>query len=219
MALKFYWGSGSTNCWRVMLALEFKGIEYESKLLEFSKGEHKSPEVMALNFRGKLPAIKDGDFALYESVAIIKYLDEKYPGTRLFGNSPEESAHIMRVISEVIYYCDAPFGNLILPVFFEQVEEKKQQMEEAATALQSELQYFEKLIGNRSWLVGDAFSAADCVAYPEFKFLHRMQKNPVVNQLVPFENIASDFPNMHRWMQAVEALPGYEKAYPPHWKK
>jgi len=39
MAIKLYWGSGSPFAWRVMLTLEVKGLAYESKLLEFSKGE------------------------------------------------------------------------------------------------------------------------------------------------------------------------------------
>ena len=60
MALELYWGSGSPFAWRVMLSLEVKRLSYESKLLEFSKGEHKSAGFLKLNPRGKVPVLKDG---------------------------------------------------------------------------------------------------------------------------------------------------------------
>ena len=60
MAIELYWGSGSPFAWRVMLALEVKGLAYQSKLLEFSKGEHKTPAYLKLNRRGKFPTLKDG---------------------------------------------------------------------------------------------------------------------------------------------------------------
>ena len=71
MAIELYWGSGSPFVWRVMLTLEVKGLGYESKLLEFSKGEHKTTAYFQLNPRGKVPTLKDGDFAVYESIAIM----------------------------------------------------------------------------------------------------------------------------------------------------
>ena len=49
MAIELYWGSGSPFAWRVMLTLEVKGLAYESKLLEFSKGEHKAPAPVGAN--------------------------------------------------------------------------------------------------------------------------------------------------------------------------
>ena len=67
MAIELYWGSGSPFAWRVMLTLEVKISTYESKLFEFSKGEHKTPGYLRLNPRGKVPTLKDGDFVVYES--------------------------------------------------------------------------------------------------------------------------------------------------------
>ena len=59
MSLELYWGSGSPFAWRVMLTLELKRLPYESKLLEFSKGDHKSAEYLKLNPRGKVPIGND----------------------------------------------------------------------------------------------------------------------------------------------------------------
>jgi len=104
MAIELYWGSGSPFAWRVMLTLEVKGLEYESKLLEFSKGDHKTPAYLKLNPRGKVPTLKDGDFVLYESLAIMSYIDRKYPDPPLFGKTPEETGLIWRWLAECESY-------------------------------------------------------------------------------------------------------------------
>ena len=77
MAIDFYWGSGSPPCWRVALALEFKGLKYNSHLLHFDRQEHKSPQMLVMNFRGRLPVLRDNDYVVFESLAILYYLDQK----------------------------------------------------------------------------------------------------------------------------------------------
>ena len=79
MAIDVYWGSGSPYAWRVLLALEYKGLQYNSHVLQFSKQEHKSPQMLALNPRGRVPVLKDGDYVCFESLAVLYYLDLKYP--------------------------------------------------------------------------------------------------------------------------------------------
>ena len=106
MAIDLYWGSGSPFSWRVLLALELKQLPYTSHLLQFSKQEHKSPQMLALNFRGRVPVLKDGDYVVFESLAVLFYLDRKYPDPPLFGRSPEEAGVIMRVICEYQAYTE-----------------------------------------------------------------------------------------------------------------
>ncbi len=103
MAIDVYWGSGSPYAWRVLLALEYKRLPYLSHLLQFSKQEHKSPQMLALNPRGRVPVLKDGDYVCFESLAILYYLDLKYPQPPIFGRTPEEAGTIMRVIDMVIF--------------------------------------------------------------------------------------------------------------------
>ena len=104
MALEYFWVSGSCNSWRVHLALELKRVPYEARLLAISKGEHKSPEYLAINPRGKVPAIRDGAFTLYESMAILLYLDRKYPEPPLFGRTPEEAGRVLRQALELVHH-------------------------------------------------------------------------------------------------------------------
>ena len=79
MSLTFFFGSGSPYAWKVWLALEHKGIPFVAKRLSFDNNDTKTPEFLAINPRGRVPAILDGDFPLWESSAIIEYLEERYP--------------------------------------------------------------------------------------------------------------------------------------------
>src|ERR1700678_3145502 len=100
MALTLYWGSGSPFSWRILLALEHKGLHYESQLLHFDNQEHQSRQILKMNPRGRVPVLKDGDYVVFESVAILYYLDVRYPQVPIFGASPEEGCVIMRVICD-----------------------------------------------------------------------------------------------------------------------
>ena len=58
--LEVFWGSGSQPSWRVLLALEVKGLPYKSHLISFSAGEHKTPEFLRMNPRHRVPVFIAG---------------------------------------------------------------------------------------------------------------------------------------------------------------
>src|ERR1700676_4633498 len=117
MALTLYWGSGSPFSWRVLLALEHKGLQYESQLLHFDKQEHQSPQMLKLNPRGRVPVLKDGDYVVFESGEILYYLEMKYRQRPILGHSPEEAGVIMRVICEFQSYAE-PYVQKITDAIF-----------------------------------------------------------------------------------------------------
>ena len=65
---------------------------YEGKLVQVSKGELKTPEFLAINPLGRAPALRDGDFTLHESLAIMAYLDRKHQVRRFSGAPPRKPA-------------------------------------------------------------------------------------------------------------------------------
>src|SRR5689334_16920917 len=106
--LTFYYGSGSPYAWRVWLALEHKQLAYELKTMSFTAGDLRTPEYLAVNPRHRVPAIVDDGFSLYESSAILEYLDEKYPGPRLFPADLRQRATARRLVREADeYFADA----------------------------------------------------------------------------------------------------------------
>ena len=138
MAIELYWGSGSPFAWRVMLTLEVKGLVYESKLLEFSKGEHKTPAYLQLNPRGKVPTLKDGGFVVYESLAMMSYLDRKYPTPPLFGASAEETGSIWQAISECESYFISAGDKVVRPLFFGKGLDNVEEIQQAAETIRRE---------------------------------------------------------------------------------
>src|SRR5436309_2204816 len=104
MAYELYWGSGGPYSWRVLLAFTIKGVPFESKLVQFSRGDHKTAEFLAMNPRGRVPVLKDGDRVIYESVAILSYIEALHPTPPLFGETAAQTAAIWQVVSEVDAY-------------------------------------------------------------------------------------------------------------------
>jgi glutathione S-transferase len=219
MALELYWGSGSPFAWRVMLTLEVKGLDYESKLLEFSKGENKSPEYLKLNPRGKVPTLKDGAFVVYESLAIMTYLDRKYPAPPLFGNSPEETGQIWRLISECESYLVSAGDKVVRPIFFGKGLDKVDEIQQAAQTIRQELTTVDEQLAHSNWLVGKQITAADIGVFPLVQLLLRAASKEAAQPLnLGLMPLGQSFPNVARWVERIEALPNYQRTYPPHWR-
>src|SRR5207249_7894645 len=108
MSITLYYGSGSPYAWRAQLALEHKALPYELKLLSFAAGDTRKPEFLALNPRHRVPVLVDGDFVLYESNAIVEYVDDAYPGrgAPLFPGDAKTRAVVRRLVFEVDNYLD-----------------------------------------------------------------------------------------------------------------
>lgn len=220
MALEVYWASGSPFAWRVLLTLEVKKARYVSNLLEFSKGQLKTPEYLALNPRGKIPTLKDGDFVLSESLAIMAYLDRKIPEPLLLGRSDQETGRIWSVILESSNYLEPVGQRVVAPIFFGRATEEADDVRAARPELHSELRNLEQKLARQQWLVTESLSAADIAVYPFIEVLLRAagkeEATPLDIGLLP---IAKTYPALAAWRDRIKALPGYDKTYPPHWRQ
>jgi glutathione S-transferase len=68
--------------------------------------------------------------------------------------------------------------------------------------------------------VGEHFSAADMVIFPAIQLLRRALNRPEARDLSSrFLPLETNYPALDRWIARVEALPGYERTYPPHWRE
>jgi glutathione S-transferase len=215
VALTLYYGSGSPYAWRAHLALEHKALPYELKVLSFSAGDTRKPEFIALNPRHQVPTLVDGDFVLYESNAIVEYLDEAYPGrgAALFPGDARTRALVRRLVLEVDNYYDKAAEPLLDQAFWKKPEERDlQKITEARKGVSDELVMFSNAM--RGDFLAGPLSAADFALYPLVAFLYRAQK-------VKLPDLDADgmlTPQLRSWRARVEALPYLEKTVPPHWK-
>jgi glutathione S-transferase len=219
MAIEIYWGSGSPYSWRVLLALEYKRLAYDSHLLQFSKQEHKSPQMLRMNPRGRVPVLKDGDYVVFESLACLLYLDRKYPEYPLFGASAEEAGTIMRVICEYQAYAEQYVTQIVSAVFLDQLDQQAEEVTRAMHIVGGEARTIEARLSKSDWLVGEQPSAADLTVFPGIMLLRRaMEKREAGDLRSRFLPMESTYPAIARWIGRMEQMPGYERSYPPHWR-
>jgi len=214
MALTFYYGSGSPFAWRVWLALEYKGLAYEQKIVSFSAGDLRTQEFIAINPRRKVPAIVDDGFALYESQAIVEYLDERFPqAPRLFAGDVRRRALIRRMVQEADQYFVVAMDPLLDHILFGPKEKWDESViADARARFGKEVARWEAIISG-DWLAGAEPTAADFTLYPHIALALRMEKKKAdldIRGLIG--------PRISAWMQRVEALPILGKTVPPHWK-
>jgi len=215
MAVDLYTGHGSPYGWRVWLALELKKVAHDVKILSFQAGDTRKPEFVALNPRHTVPTIVDDGHVLWESLAILEYLDERYDtGTKLYPGDAKNRARIRRLIQEMEGYLDKEGIDPITHEYFgkEGAAPDLERVEKAKKRLAEELAYFANEIRGK-YIAGDEPSAADLVLYPWYGYVKRIafrKPETRLTELVP--------PAMKAWAERIEAWPFFDKTFPAHWR-
>ena len=212
MALTFYCASGSPYAWRVWLALEHKGVSYALKMLSFDAGDLEKPEFAALNPRQRVPVLVDDGFALYESAAIVEYLEDKWPDKpRLFSADVRQRALERRMVREADAYFAPTEERLADAVLFTPAERKSEDRIAARIAdVNAELARWETTIAG-DHLAGP-ISAADFTLYPQAALALRVAGRAGRK---PADLVG---PKVGAWMRRMEAMPLTQKTWPPHWR-
>jgi maleylacetoacetate isomerase len=92
----------SSTSFRLRIALNWKGLAYESAYTSLPKMQHKEPGYVAMNPQGLVPALVSGDGKVYtQSMAMIEWLDERYPEPPLMPKDPDEKWYV-RAVSQIV---------------------------------------------------------------------------------------------------------------------
>jgi maleylacetoacetate isomerase len=109
--MKLYTYFRSSAAFRVRIALNLKGVEYEAVPIHLGRDEHRDDRYREVNPQGLVPAIEDNGVVLSQSLAIIEYLDTRYPEPQLLPEDPVERAHVQSLAQLIA--CDThPLNNL-----------------------------------------------------------------------------------------------------------
>ncbi|MFC3053004.1 maleylacetoacetate isomerase [Kordiimonas pumila] len=104
-----YWRSGTS--YRTRIALNLKGVAYETHPVDLRQGQHKQSAFLQLNPQGLVPALDTGTAILAQSPAIIEWLEEAYPEPALLPKNLQDRAYV-RAMAAVVG-CDVhPINNL-----------------------------------------------------------------------------------------------------------
>ena len=162
----------STFSRRVRMALLEKDIAHELIVVDMAAGAHKKPEYLALNPYGRVPVLEEDGFVLYESTAILRYLELVKSDPSLFPHAARERA----LVDMHMKLCDLEFtryaGAILFPKRFLPKERwDLATFEQTRLPLERHLMILARELDDRDYLVGDRFTAADVVYAPHLQFL------------------------------------------------
>lgn len=142
------------------------------------KGRHKEPEHLERNPFGTVPALEldDGSY-LVESLAIIQYLEDKFPDGMLISGTPEQKGHardVERIVDLRLAGPMGAYGHAVnSPLGYPKDEQKAAQLE---TAMAAPLDFLEQLLGDdRPLLLGEQVSIADCTLAASLQFVRYVE--------------------------------------------
>jgi maleylacetoacetate isomerase len=101
----------SSAAYRVRIALNVKGVDYEIVTVDLPGGEHRSADFRALNPQATIPTLDDDGILLWQSLAIIEYLDARFPSPRLIPQEPVARARV-QALAQLIACEIHPLNNL-----------------------------------------------------------------------------------------------------------
>jgi glutathione S-transferase len=159
--MRLYYSPGACSM-ASHIALEETGQPYEAIETLLSKDAQKTPEYLAINPRGKVPALVIDDEVLTENTAILTYIGGRFPQTGMLPENPLEQC---RVISQMAWFSNTPHVSqreIMRPYRFVSKEENYEDAK--ATGRRTywdNLQEIDELIGDRKWVMGDRYTMVD----------------------------------------------------------
>lgn len=176
--MKLYSYFRSSTAYRVRIALNLKGLPYETVPVNLLEGRHRGADYLALNPQGRVPLLVNGDFALTQSLAIIEYLDGIAPEPALVHGTGEHRAYIRQVALAIS--CDIhPVTNLNVLQYLSQISgaDDGRKTEWYRHFAMTGVAAVETLLKQRGWsgdfCLGNQISMADLCLVPQMYNMRR----------------------------------------------
>jgi glutathione S-transferase len=188
----------------VLATLEEKGADY--RLSPVAPGTFRSPEHLARHPFGRVPVLEHDGFTLYETQAILRYLDRAIPAPALTPADCKAAAMMDQAINVSDWYLFQGVGNVI--AFQRMVGPKLIGLTPDEAAIEAAMphahmvfQELSRLLGEQPYFAGDAVSLADLHLAPQVEFLSHTPEWKVLGE--PHSNIAA-------WVARMEARPSLQ---------
>jgi glutathione S-transferase len=125
MTLKLYFAPGACSFVPHAL-LEMAGVPFEPTLVKLHKGEQQSPDYLAMNPRGQVPVLVDGDEVVTQIVAIVLHLDAKFPQAGLLPQDPLQRSRVLQTLVWMNNTVHPTFTHVFMPQKFTDNPEAQQ---------------------------------------------------------------------------------------------
>ena len=177
--LKLHYHPLSTYSRRVRIACLEKGIEVELVELDMAKGAHRGPDYLQKNPYGRVPTLEDDGFVLYESTAILEYLEATHPTPPLVPADARGCA----LVAMHMKLCDIQLARQTGIIIFPKRFLPRERWDEAAMAqakkeIEKHLAIVEQQLAGREWMVGGRYSLVEVCYAPFVEFFPLMEITP-----------------------------------------
>ena len=212
-----YWISGSPPCWRVMLGLLVKQIDYSDVQLDYSQRENHNFTYLALNAKGQVPTFVHDEIIISESIAILAYLEAAFEGPSLFGSCHADVAKIWQMLMDFENNLRPHVTSIAQLLLRGKISANQTEFNQAVQMLDQWCQQLNNLSWNNAWIVTPYPSVVDCWLYPALAWIERAMA--VSKEAYPhtLKNYLEPYDNLTRWQVAVQQLPDFNTTLPPHW--
>jgi len=179
MGIKLHYHPLSTYSRRVRIALAEKQIPHDLVLVDMPARRHREPPYLSLNPYGRVPTLEEDGFVLFESTAILNYLEATHPRPAL---APAD-ARGRALVDMHMKLCDLQFtryaGTIIFPKRFLPKEKwNNAAMAEAKAEIEKHVAILDKQLAGKTYLVAEQFSLAEACYIPFLEFLPLMEISP-----------------------------------------
>jgi glutathione S-transferase len=185
----------------VLATLEEKGASY--RLSPVAPGTFRSPEHLARHPFGRVPVLEHNGFSLYETQAILRYLDRMLAGPALTPADPKRAARMDQAMNVNDWYLFQGVSNVI--VFHRVVGPRlmgltadEAAIEAAMPKARAVFQELARLLGEQPYLAGEAMSLADLLVAPQISFFTQTPEWAALG--APHQNLAA-------WLSRMEERP------------
>jgi glutathione S-transferase len=187
----------------VLIALEEKGARYQFRRV--APGTLKAPAHLAIHAFGRVPVLEHGDFRLYETQAIVRYLDRVLPGPALSPTDPRALARMDQLMNVNDWYL---FNGVSSVIGFQRIVGPRilgLTPDEAAIAAampkaHAVVDELAALLGSQRFFVGDSLTLADLMLGPQLDFLRATPE---------WAPLAGAHPNLAAWLARLDARPSF----------
>jgi glutathione S-transferase len=204
MTMKVYGHPMSTCTRKILTVLAEKGHEADFQLVDLMKGEHKKDDHLARQPFGVVPALEDDGFWLYESRAIIRYLDDKLGGTKLVPGDLKERAMMDQWTSVEYSYFTPQAMKIIMEMLFHRMAGQTPDMakvQAARTEVGRVLDVAEKTLAKQEHFAGKSFSLADVSWMPYVQYLFAAESGDLITSRH----------GVRAWWERVSTRPSWKK--------
>lgn len=193
------YGMASSRAFRSIWAAEEIGLDYDHVGTSF-QADSKTPEYLAVNPNGRIPALDDDGFKLFESMAINMYLGEKYNAEILSSDLTSKAQTWQWSVWGISEIEPLQMQIVIQKLFMPEDKRDAKVIASATKGLARPLGVLNASLADHSYLLGDEFSLAD------------LNLAGVMDLFTMIQFDVSDWPNVERWLELCRSRPSYGAA-------